>query len=186
MKLNQPRSKQLLFASAALLIVAILSVGVWQIRANQNNASTADNPSDNAQTTTDFAGPTESEREQVEENKTKDGGPTRPADPTPPPPSDKLAKISKASYDEASRKATIQTQLYGAGWQQCRLELTQGTEKITKTADALYQADFSTCLGFSVPASEFPAGGAWAATVYVTNSDGSTYTSNQENISVIK
>lgn len=185
MKYTQKQSrfskKPLLIASLVIFVLASGGIALHL----KNRARSENNGSQTPKEALNFSPPTDAEKQQVEENKTKDGG-VADSNQTSAPASNKSAKVSRAEFDDASKQLVVQTQLSGTGWQMCTLELTQGTQKITKTADTLYQRDFSTCMGFGIGASEFPAGGSWSLKLAVTNTDGKTYTSQQQNVTITK
>lgn len=174
----------ILVAVAILLLAGGLAFYLKSQNGSANAPAIVNNPPEAEKI--DLSPPTEAEKQQVQENKINDDKERAAAPGTTTPPSDKSAKISQASYDSAGRRLVVQTQLFGTGWQQCTLEVTQGTRKVTKTADTLYQPNFSTCMGFSVDAAEFATGGEWNVLIKASNKDGKVYSSNQEKVNIIK
>ncbi len=133
--------------------------------------------------------PSQAEKDEVEKNKTqsptdkrdddKDTPAPAPA-PAPPPATSTNVQITSAKQD--GDNVVIQTALYGNGWSNCTLTVSNGS---TKTYDAavLYQETFSTCMGFAVPKGDLPAGN-WTATLRATNSDGNIITSESKTVNV--
>ncbi len=79
--------------------------------------------------------------------------------------------------DQIEHNNTVQTELTGGAYQTCTLTLSSGSEVITKTAEVIYQNSFSTCMGFTISASDFPTGGVWTAKLTISKPDGGTTSS---------
>lgn len=54
----------------------------------------------------------------------------------------------------------ITTKLYGYSNGSCQLSISNGTRNIVRQAEVMYQSQYSTCAGFSVPISEL-GDGTW-------------------------
>lgn len=83
---------------------------------------------------------------------------TRPVAPTS---SDDIVINAK---QEADGNVTVLTQLTGFPDGDCSLVIQNGTKSTTKTAQIIYQPEFSTCAGFTVAKSELGTG-AWTLTL---------------------
>jgi hypothetical protein len=66
--------------------------------------------------------------------------------------------IQLSARQEANGSVTVFTKLYGYSAGTCRLEVTNGQATQTQTAEIIYQSQFSTCAGFSVPSDKLGAG----------------------------
>lgn len=76
--------------------------------------------------------------------------------------------ISLSTRRETDGSVTILTELQNYSDGTCDLMIQNGTETYTKNASILYQPNFSTCAGFSVP--ENTVGfGTWQITLTVTS-----------------
>ncbi len=75
---------------------------------------------------------------------------------TPPSGSDNV----KVSAERAGSSVTVLTKLYGYSDGTCTLAITNASRTFTQTAAVIYQSQFSTCAGFSVPVSQLGTG-AW-------------------------
>jgi cytoskeletal protein RodZ len=53
---------------------------------------------------------------------------------------------------------TVNTKLMGFNSGTCELSITNGSQKVVKNADIIYQPEFSTCAGFSILKSELSTG----------------------------
>ncbi len=72
--------------------------------------------------------------------------------------------------------AVIITKLYGYSDGTCTMSLRKATQTVTRSAPILYQSEYSSCAGFSIPVSELSSG-QW--TVTLDAQSGSTTTSKQ-------
>ncbi len=72
----------------------------------------------------------------------------------------------KLSAEQASTRVTIKTQLYGYSDGTCTLRITNTGKTFTQTASVIFQSQFSTCAGFSVPISQLETG-TWNITITV-------------------
>lgn len=95
-------------------------------------------------------------------------------------------QIASAFQEKPGAPVVVQTKLQGSGWQQCELALSQNGTIITKTANVLFQPSFSTCEGFSIPASEFSSAGEWTIKLTVTNTDTTALTAATKTITIVK
>lgn len=102
---------------------------------------------------------------------------------TPSSPSGSIS-ILKAAQG-SSGDLVIQTALHGISSGTCSLVLTNGSHRINRSADVLYQPSFSTCTGFDIPASSFPVGGTWNMSLSVISS-GQTVASTSQTVTISK
>ncbi len=63
--------------------------------------------------------------------------------------------------EQSDDTLTVLTQLHGYSDGKCTLKITNGSNTTSKTADVIYQQEYSTCAGFSINKYELPAGD-WA------------------------
>lgn len=79
-------------------------------------------------------------------------------------------RVEVSAAQEANNTVTVFTKLYGYSDGSCLLTVTNGTKTTTQTAAAMYQSEFSSCAGFSVPIG--PLGkGTWSIKLSVTSAD---------------
>lgn len=100
---------------------------------------------------------------------------SKPEEPTsysPPTSSDNL-KLSAYVKDG---NAVVTTKLYGYSDGNCMVSLHKATQTVTRSAPVIYQSEYSSCAGFSIPVSELSSG-QWTVTLDVQS--GSTTTSKQ-------
>ena len=76
------------------------------------------------------------------------------------------ANVDFSARKETGASVTISTKLYGVSSGSCTLTILNGTKKLSRTAIVIYQPEFSTCAGFSVPVADL-GGGLWNITTTV-------------------
>ncbi len=76
---------------------------------------------------------------------------------------------------QSSDTVTVLTQMQGVTAGTCKLTITKGGSSTTKSAQVIYQPEFSSCAGFSVPVNPLGAG-SWNISVAVTPDSGATLT----------
>ena len=103
-------------------------------------------------------------KKQLIEESQKDGSNTPPSDYTPPSDPSNI----KLSATESGGTVTVTSQLYHYSDGTCSLTLTNGSRTANRTADVIYQPEFSTCAGFSVPTSTLGSG-SWNVRLTVTS-----------------
>jgi hypothetical protein len=67
-------------------------------------------------------------------------------------------KIDITSKQESNGTITVSTKLYGISSGSCTLQANNGSKSITQTATVIFQPEFSTCAGFSVPKTALGSG----------------------------
>jgi hypothetical protein len=131
----------LVLAACTLLVV----LGVFLYLNNRDNKNAP--PSNQPQAATDA----EKKQSLIESGKGQN--------PTPPPPASSLSSITDLSArQETNGTVTVLTRLTNSTTGNCQLTVTNGKKSTTKTAAIIYQSEFSTCAGFSVPISELDSG----------------------------
>lgn len=77
--------------------------------------------------------------------------------------------IDLSAKQENNSSVTVFTKLYGYSSGSCRLEITNAGKSSSQTAEAMYQAEYASCAGFSVPID--PLGkGSWVIKLSVVSS----------------
>lgn len=177
------KSKSLVFKlglmASALVVLAVGAELAGLTNFYTRSAEQADNQS-TSEPKDIYTPATEQEQKQVEQSKTNPENPK----PQPTPLPDK--KVVIASAEQSGGKLVVMTELYGVGWQECELLVSKGSEQIKKTTEVLYQAEFSTCMGFSVPVNELGSSGDWQVKLTGKKTDGSSQISELKTVSVIK
>jgi len=87
------------------------------------------------------------------------------ATPTPAPSSD---NISLTTRQESNNTVTVLTKLTNFSNGTCALTVSNGTKTVTQQAAVIYQSEFSSCAGFSVPISQLGSG-SWSIKLDVTS-----------------
>jgi hypothetical protein len=83
-------------------------------------------------------------------------------------PSAATTSISLSAQTETNDTVTIFTKLYGYSSGECTLTIHNAGKSVTKMAAVIYQSEFSTCAGFSLPKAELNAGD-WEIKLTVNN-----------------
>lgn len=83
------------------------------------------------------------------------------------------SSITSLSADQNGNSVVVIAKIQSAPGGTCTLTVTNGSSTISKTADIIYQPEFSSCAGFSVPVSEVGAG-SWTVKLNVKTTDGSS------------
>lgn len=81
-------------------------------------------------------------------------------------PSDQTIELTPKQ--EPDNSVTVLTKLKGYASGQCDLVVVNGQKTVSQSAKVIYQSDFSSCAGFSVPSSQLGAGN-WQITLKVTS-----------------
>jgi hypothetical protein len=89
-------------------------------------------------------------------------GPSTTPDTTPP-----KTSVDLSAKQETNGNVTVFTTLHGYSSGTCDLKVTNGAKIISQSATVIYQPDFSTCAGFSVPISSLDKG-TWNINLTVT------------------
>lgn len=87
--------------------------------------------------------------------------------------SEDQSNITITTKQETNGTLTVSTKLYGYSSGTCTLKVTNGLQSSSQLADIIYQAEYSTCAGFSVPIDENGTG-TWIINLTVTSSGQST------------
>lgn len=74
----------------------------------------------------------------------------------------------KISTSQNGGTVTISTQLYGYSDGTCNLVVTNASKSFSSTANVIYQSQFSTCAGFTIPVSQLGSGN-WNIQLSVTS-----------------
>lgn len=188
------RKSTLLKPSKRLLIlipiVALAGASLWYVFLRSDEASikppitqTEDDSSINLKPAT------EDEIKEGEDRKLQQFNSTTPPVDSSPNQSDTISssvKISNLHQDSSTKDVVVQTELTGTGWEQCTLNATKASQTVTKTAKAIYQSSYSSCLGFAIQSEDFPSSGSWSFSLTALKTDGGTLTSSIKTINVIK
>ena len=75
------------------------------------------------------------------------------------------------SASQNGNTATILTQIHGVAAGSCKLTATNGSYSTTQTAQIIFQPEFSSCAGFSIPVNTLGTG-SWNIVVAVTPHSG--------------
>lgn len=159
---------------ALLLIIAFAGLLFFVLSQNESKANKQDEAAKQAQQETEAN--SEAKKAFVEENvstspnQRTDVPKGQPTDTTP-----VLAKsIDLSARQEPNSTVTVFSKLYGYSDGSCELKITNGARATSQNAPIIYQREFSSCAGFSVPINSVGTGN-WTITLAVTSA-GSTET----------
>lgn len=172
MRKTKPQKNRLLLAPLALL--AIVLIFVFLERSGVTNLSSLS--TDTAAT----SGPTEEQKKQEAninaankqqfiEGQAQKPNSSNQIDTNAPTPG---KTIELSAKQEANDTVTVFTKLPGYSSGTCNLKVTNGGNTVNQTAPLMYQAEYSTCAGFSVPVSDLGSG-TWSIRLAAT-SNGTT------------
>ena len=82
--------------------------------------------------------------------------------------------ITLSASKTSANSVTVYTKLYGYSDGTCTLDISNGAQKTTQAAPVIFQSQYSTCAGFSVPVNPLGSG-TWTITLSVL-SGGNTVT----------
>lgn len=81
---------------------------------------------------------------------------------------DNSKSIEMSARTETNNSVTIFTKLYGYSDGECQLSVSANGNNTSQTANVIYQSDFSSCAGFSVPKSDLGSG-TWKISLTVVS-----------------
>lgn len=87
------------------------------------------------------------------------------------PPTNNDSSIVLSARQESNNTVTIFSKLYGYSSGSCQLKIANGAKTYSQTAEIIYQDQFSTCAGFSIPVSKLGKG-TWS--IKLTTTSGGT------------
>lgn len=169
MRIKNKNNKLLILLAVGAIIVGIILLGL-----TRNNGQTA--------TSNQNGGPTpEQTQAETKDNATgkqnfiegsKPGSNSGSgASPTPQSPS-----IELSGRQESNGSVTVFTKLHTISSGTCDLVIKNGANQITRSASVIFQPEFSTCAGFSIPVSDLGSGN-WDINLTVSTPD-QNYTKN--------
>ena len=83
-------------------------------------------------------------------------------------PNETSRRIDISAKQEANGTVTVFTKLYGYSDGTCKLDVSNGTKSASQTAESMYQPEYASCAGFSVPID--PLGkGVWTIKLSVSS-----------------
>lgn len=134
--------------------------------------------------TTDLSPATPADKKVADDAKTSPDAPAQSASPTQTSNSEVAIEIISAQQD-TSYNLVVKTRLKGSGWQSCDLLVGSSQNSIHKSANAIYQPEFSTCTGFVVPSSELTPGTNMLK-LSASKNDGSVFNAAPKEVTVVK
>lgn len=160
-KKNRPLYKKPIIWLAALLILAAIFVVLEKTQVIDFIKIPLEKDSPAAQ---------EAEQKKADDARKQDFIEKTP-NPTPTIPPQNTDAITLTAAQESS-SVTVLTKLAGFSGGTCDLSITNGGKTFSSTADVIYQPEFSSCAGFSIPVAELGAG-QWSITLKATPTGGS-------------
>lgn len=95
----------------------------------------------------------------------------------PAPVADSSDDITIVAEKRSGTEIVITTELKDFSAGTCKLSITNNGKTVTQAAEVIYQPEFSTCAGFSVPISSLGSG-SWSITLLATPSGGDELSKN--------
>lgn len=189
MRLQSKNKKLLLIPVAIILIIAAyftyaaLSRSVWPFARNDKAVTDTQSTANDSPTSEELDEQAKTDAKNKEDflNSATDQEQTQSGQSSPNTDTTGDVKISISPYRQSNELVVVTTNLGPLPDGTCTLTVTNGTNKQEQTAEIIYQPDYSTCAGFSVPVSSLGRG-TWDIRLSV-NSRGTTY-STQESIVV--
>lgn len=151
----------------ALFLLVSVGAGLWYLHIHR--------PKTVAPSTNQNNGPTPAQKQQeadsnaLQKKQVIEKGST---DPQPPTNQPVTSSISLSAQQESNSTVTVFTKLTNISSGSCELTVTNGSAKTSQTANVIYQPEFSTCAGFSVPITSVGKG-TWLLNLTIT-SDGTS------------
>lgn len=178
-KRTRKNTKLIIFV-VALAVIAGIALATYIYKQQPQNASTSSNstqtkPSDQQGNQKDPATNGQSsdsdQKQQAADdeanNKPSDGSAVTPNSPTFS--NDSISFTTQTSNDSLVVVTKLQS-FSGSGT--CTIALKNGSSSVTESAQVIYQEEYSSCAGFSIPLSKLQQSGTWNITLSVTTSKG--------------
>ena len=159
MRTNKQSKKILLVSGVVLLFIfcaILVKTGVIQSPFT-GNAPTPEGPT-KAEIETQKKAEAQQKQEYLDSNNQDNGQPTATQSNT-----TNSAKIVLTAKQEGS-SVTVLARMDGVSSGSCSLKASQGSKRISLEADLIYQPEFSSCAGFSLPVSQLGPG-TWDITL---------------------
>lgn len=157
----------------AALAVAIILIGVGLVWLNRSHDMTPTTSTNNptseqkqSEATTNAAG-----KQSLINGTSPAGDPNN--NPTPPP---QAASVELSAKQESNGSITVFAKLYNVSNGTCNLTVKNGAKQNSQSASVIYQAEYSSCAGFSIPTSALGSGN-WDINLSVI-SNGQNFSNN--------
>lgn len=86
----------------------------------------------------------------------------------------KSSSIKISAQTEANSSVTIFSNISNVSGGNCALNISNGSESYSANAEIIYQTEYSTCAGFSVP-KESLSNGIWKISILITPTSGNSF-----------
>jgi cytoskeletal protein RodZ len=145
--MSKPRkNNKLMQTSRKLLVLAVLllSVGAWYflVHHSDNSPTNHEDTSKKAATQADA---------QAKKQLIESDNPSNSSDSQSSPPAKGSQITDLSAKQESNGTVTVFTRLSSNADGKCQLSIANGAKSETKPADIIFQPEFSTCAGFSIP-----------------------------------
>ena len=159
-----------------VLIIAVGAIATALIYNHQSKTSRSSKQStlssqenDNTPTSSGTNSDTE-QKQQAADDETKNNSNNSPATPSNPSFSDNNISFTTQNTNGS---LVVTTKLQGfSGSGTCNLVLKNDDSSVTESAEVIYQEEYSSCAGFSIPLSSVQRSGTWNITLSVTTNSG--------------
>lgn len=170
---NKYGTKKLVIYAAAALVFVVCLLTVLELTGATNLISKS--PAQDS--VLDSDGPTEEQKQTddaINAANKQEALEQETAQPTPDPTPPESSSIELSAQQEGSTSVTIFTKLHAITSGSCSITVTNGSASTTQTAMVIYQPEYSSCAGFSIPISGLGAG-TWQVNLKV-DSNGTSAT----------
>lgn len=175
---NKKTSRRRLLVLASVLFVILCTAGalfVWQKNKSDNNQNTngQSNSDIRPQNTVDYSPAEESDNKDVEDAKSNPSKVPTTIDNQTSNPSGQVefsVTVTGANPDNTNKLVRVSSLVNGVTSGTCVVTFNKaGQSKVTATNQVELQNNSYVCPNFSIPFSQFPAGGEWDVSLAVTN-----------------
>lgn len=165
-KKKHSQKKRLAIVIVAIILgLAAAGAGAYAIVSNSQNTpsnntdSQSDNTPNDSPATEDSASQDKQDFLDAESNTDEEK------------PSQEQSSSISLSARSQGNTVIVTTKLNGVPSGECNLTVTSGGESISRSADVIYNAEYSTCAGFTISKSDLPAG-TWTLDLSVDQPSG--------------
>lgn len=171
-KSNQQHKQNIWRVTSVTLVILLLAGVLFFLEKTQKINFIGVDPSETASTTEEEATQEEKEEEARANANSKEQLINKDTDNQQTPESTSQS-IELSARQEPNNTVTIFTKLYGYSSGNCELNVTNGDKKHSQIATIVFQREYSTCAGFSIPISALSKG-QWTIQLRTIDSEGTS------------
>lgn len=148
----QIKTKNKRYFVALILAVAIIGLATFVCHRDVGTPKPNSGPTPEQKQSDDKAN-ADKKKALIESPDGDSGATTKPTEPAV-----TATNINLTAVQESNGTVTVFTKLIGVSDGSCSLVITNGSKSTSQTAPVIYQSEYSTCAGFSVPISNIGSG----------------------------